>query len=283
MSSRLNEELSRYSALCEERMHDILDVVDTSEINRESMSYSLFAGGKRLRPALCLASCEMLGGRAEDAVSAACALEMIHTYALIHDDLPCMDNDDFRRGKPSNHVAFGEANALLAGDGLLTLAFLVLSGCGCAGAVQEIAKGAFDMVTGQSYDLTESENPEMLETIHTYKTGAMIRASVLAGAACAMADEAEREALARFASAYGLLFQITDDILDVKGSREKLGKSIGKDAEEHKLTYVTHFGLAQAEEMARRTADEARAALDGFTGKASFFLDLIDFTLDRDH
>ncbi len=235
----LSERLTQYSVLTEEKLGELLTVSERAPILQESMAYSVFSGGKRIRPALCMAACELCGGTPEDALLAACALEMIHTYSLIHDDLPAMDNDDMRRGKPSNHKAFGEANAILAGDGLLSLAFHALSLCSHRDALEPISKGAFEMVMGQSLDVNSGGDETLLRQLQDYKTGALFRAAVSSGAACTGATREQREALVRFADAYGMLFQITDDILDLEGEAAVLGKSVGKDAEEGKTTFVT--------------------------------------------
>lgn len=263
----------------------------------EAMAYSLQSGGKRLRPCLALAACEMLKGRAEDALPAACALEMIHTYSLIHDDLPAMDDDDYRRGRPSNHKVFGEGMAILAGDGLLSYAFEVMlealarhgNDPGYLEAIRAVAAGAgvAGMVAGQTVDL-ESEgeavmSAERLQYIHQRKTGAMIRAALLAGAHIAHGEERQLAALGEFGSLYGLLFQITDDVLDVEGSFEGMGKTLGKDQAAHKLTYVNLYGLQAAKEMAADTARRAKEALAIFGHSAEYFLELTDSTLSRDH
>ena len=243
---------------------------------RRAMRYSLEAGGKRLRPVLLLAVCELLGGDTDKAMPIACGLEMIHTYSLIHDDLPCMDDDDMRRGRPSNHIVFGEAMAVLAGDGLLSFAFeTMLNGCmrikgdntGYLKAVNEVAyrAGARGMVTGQAADIefegSAEQTEEMLHYIHTHKTADMLCAAVLAGAYVAEADGETVEMLAEYAEKLGLLFQITDDILDLRGDPAVVGKTLGKDAEAHKLTYATLYGLEGALDAAGKAAAEAKAAV----------------------
>lgn len=277
----MHEQLAIYTSMTDDMLHELLKGVDMSKILRDSMSYSVFAGGKRLRPALCMAGCELVGGEAEDAVLPACALEMIHAYSLIHDDLPALDNDDMRRGKPSNHIAFGEANAVIAGDGLQAMAFLVLARLEKPLVTQAVAQGAFDMVVGQSYDLTASDNDEMLNVIHRLKTGALIKASLLSGAYCASPSQRELAALTAYAEQFGLLFQITDDILDVTGDAALLGKSIGKDESEHKLTFVTRYGLEGAKTRAREIAEKAHEAMLPFGERAWFFDALTDHTLNR--
>lgn len=277
----LSERLTQYSEWTEQTLGELLAQSDRAPILQESMAYSVFSGGKRIRPALCMAACELCGGKEQDALYAACALEMIHTYSLIHDDLPAMDNDDMRRGKPSNHKAFGEANAILAGDGLLSLAFYALSLCGHADALTAVSKGAFEMVMGQSLDVNSGGDESLLRQLQEYKTGALFRAAVLAGAACAHANSEQREALVRFADAYGMLFQITDDILDVEGEASVLGKSVGKDAQDGKTTFVSVYGLERSKEYAKAYAREARDAVLQVGEDAAFFIELIGYTLTR--
>ena len=177
-----DERMVYYTAMTDSMLDVLLSQAEAPPVLYQSMAYSLLDGGKRLRPVLCLAVCELLGGAAADAVKAACAMEMIHTYSLIHDDLPAMDNDDMRRGKPSSHRAFGEGNAILAGDGLLSLAFYVLSQTGNAKVMQCVSRGALDMVSGQSLDINGTHDAESLFDMHAKKTGALFRAAVLAGA-----------------------------------------------------------------------------------------------------
>ena len=259
----------------------------------EAMFYSLEAGGKRLRPVLMLAACEMLGGDTERALPFACALEMIHTYSLIHDDLPCMDDDDMRRGRPSNHKVFGEAMAVLAGDGLLSLAFELITeavrvspDAGCLGAACEIAKraGAGGMVTGQAADLENEKAAEKTEEallfIHEHKTADMLAAAVMAGAYIAEASDETLDRLRSYSEDMGLLFQITDDILDLLGDEELVGKTLGKDEAAGKLTFPALYGLdgakKAAEESARR-AKEAAAPIDN----GGFLTAVIDNMLVR--
>lgn len=277
----LNNRLAAYAKITDQKLGELLADPTIPALLRESMAYSVFSGGKRLRPALCMAACEFCGGTAEDALLPACAVELIHTYSLIHDDLPAMDNDDMRRGKPSSHIAFGEANAILAGDGLQALAFAVLAECPAFLAQKHIARGAFEMVMGQSLDCNTEGKASLLDTLQDYKTGALFRAAVGAGAACANACTEEAIALLEFASAYGMLFQITDDILDFEGSTETLGKSVGKDAAAGKVTYVTVYGLTGAKEKASAFAAEAKQAVQKAGGDGTFFLELIDYTLTR--
>lgn len=277
----MRNKLAHYAALTDTELTAIFTKAALPEILDESMRYSVFAGGKRLRPALCMAACELAGGAAEDAVLPACAIEMLHAYSLIHDDLPALDNDDMRRGRPSNHIAFGEANAILAGDALQSLAFVTAAEASDHRVMVAIAQGALDMAAGQSYDLTAGNDETRLLTIHRLKTGALIRAAVLSGAYCASADASLAAALETYAERFGLLFQITDDILDTEGDAAALGKSVGKDAEENKLTFVSLYGLAGAKERAAENASAARAALAQYGERASFFAELADQTLTR--
>ena len=287
-----NELTERYTKLADAQLESLLSGDVPAQL-LEPMRYSVFAGGKRLRPCLLLNACELCGGDAQSAVTLAAGIELIHTYSLIHDDLPCMDDDDYRRGRPSCHKRFGESFALLAGDGLLSLAFeamlnmAVERGAGYTMAVREIARGAgvYGMVAGQADDLYFedhfSDGYQTLKRIHERKTGALIRASVLAGAYAAGAGADSLRSLCEFADKFGLLFQITDDILDVEGSFEELGKTIGKDANENKLTYVNLFGLDKAKALAQNTAEEAAAALSAFGTDAEYLKALIDYTIKR--
>ena len=277
-------ELARYKGIVEEKLFAIVDGCGAPKDLKSAMRYSLEAGGKRLRPAMTLYVCEILGGDIRRALPFACALEMIHTYSLIHDDLPCMDNDDYRRGMPSNHKVFGEANAVLAGDGLLSLAFDTMLAAIAAQAVSEGA-GVQGMVAGQVADLASEKSGardmDTLRFIHINKTGAMIRASLLAGGCVAGADEEQLKALSDFGYAYGDLFQMTDDILDIEGSFESMGKTLGKDAQEGKLTYISLVGLEEAKKIAGQTAENALAALEIFGEKAWLLRELTNATVNR--
>ena len=253
----------------------------------EAVRYSLFAGGKRLRPALALGAAEVVSGDDEAALPAACALEMIHTYSLIHDDLPAMDDDDLRRGKPALHKVYGDALAILAGDALLTMAFDVLARTNDPQVVQEIAQaaGAAGMVGGQVIDLESEGKPIQFETLrrmHACKTGALIRASVRSGAMLARARPEELDALTRFAEHIGLAFQITDDLLDITGTEQVLGKPIGSAAARKKATYPALVGLNRARELAQKAAEDAIAALAPFGVEADLFRALARFTVERD-
>ncbi len=275
------ERLTVYSELTEEKLGELLYGGERAPVLTKSMAYSVFSGGKRIRPSLCMAACELCGGAAEDALYPACALELIHTYSLIHDDLPSMDNDDMRRGQPSSHIAFGEANAILAGDGLQALAFYALSLCPACDALGYIARGAFEMVMGQSLDVNSGGDNAMLRQLQDYKTGALFRAAVASGAACAGADQNKRDALVRFADAYGMLFQITDDILDFEGDSAQIGKTAGKDEREGKITFVTVYGIEEAREFAQEYAQKAREAVAEAGTETAFFDELIGYTLTR--
>ena len=239
----------------------------------DAMRYAVLDGGKRLRPLLVLAACEALGGDAQAALRAACAVELIHAYSLVHDDMPCMDNDVLRRGKPTVHVQFGQAQALLAGDALQALAFELLTPetDGIPAVMQaELCRllarsaGAAGMAGGQAIDLASvgrSLSQADLREMHQRKTGALLRGSVLMGAACALPDAATRRALSDYGEAIGLAFQVVDDILDVTADTQTLGKTPGKDAQQHKPTYVALMGLAQAQAYAQALLEQAYAAL----------------------
>lgn len=241
----------------------------------DAMAYSLLAGGKRIRPVLLMATAEALGVKGYNYLPVACGLEMIHTYSLIHDDLPCMDDDDYRRGRLTNHKVFGEAMAVLAGDGLLTLAFEVMleqknvDPHVLIETVREMAMcaGNFGMVGGQGLDLEnegKSISAEELRKMHAGKTGALFIAAVRGGAHLAGANEQELLALTKFADLLGLAFQITDDILDVEGTTEDLGKPAGSDEKNHKSTYVSLYGLEAAKALAEKTVAEALECLEMF-------------------
>lgn len=251
----------------------------------DAMRYSVENGGKRIRPVLVLEACSICGGEIDDAVDIACALEMIHTYSLIHDDLPCMDNDDMRRGKPSCHIKYGEEYALLAGDGLLTYAFEVITGSNIGSdkivkAVRCLANnsGFNGMIGGQVVDLRSEGKQisyERLKTMHSLKTGALIRCAAELGCICAGADEEKTAQLVSYADRLGLAFQIVDDILDVIGDEKELGKPVGSDCVSEKTTYVTLFGLDAADTMAKEITAEAKKAINGFENN-DFLMTLAD-------
>ena len=258
----------------------------------EAMRYSLFAGGKRLRPILCLAASEAVGGDLKAAMPAGCALEMIHTYSLIHDDLPAMDDDDLRRGKPTNHKVFGEAIAILAGDGLLTEAFVLLSDYNSLvpeRAVQVIggiaeAASYRGMVGGQVVDILSQNKRAELETVqqmHSRKTAALIAAATESGALAGKGSEAQVAALGRYGRAIGLAFQVADDILDIEGDTELLGKTTGADEARGKVTYPAAVGLERSRQTANEMVNDALAALEGFDDRANPLRSLANYIITR--
>lgn len=262
----------------------------------EAMQYGVLNGGKRLRPFLIYATCEALGGTTEAADAAAVAMEMVHSYSLVHDDLPAMDDDDLRRGKPTCHIAFDEATAILAGDALLTAAFAVLAEAPAQTDAQRLqlirllaqAAGAAGMVAGQNIDLGHVGKPmtlQQLETMHRYKTGALIRASVLMGASCAPAVPAAAtlQALTDYADAVGLAFQVWDDILDVEGDTAVLGKQQGSDLAHNKPTYPALLGLQGAHQKATELIERAQQALLQVPGDTGLLAELARYVISRDH
>ncbi len=288
------EEWARRRALVEEGLLRELREDEAFDARlAESMKYSLMAGGKRLRPILLMAAADAAGGHGDDYLASACALEMIHTYSLIHDDLPAMDNDDYRRGRLTNHKVYGAGLATLAGDALLTLAFEVLlrqkgvSPETLVRVVREIstAAGPEGMVGGQALDL-ESEGKHIdrdtLRRMHMAKTGALFRAAVRSGAILAGADDAKLAALTEYAEAFGLAFQITDDILDVTGDEAAIGKPVGSDERNQKSTYVTLTSLDEAKRLAREAVDRAHQALAPLGEKAAFLDELAEYLITRD-
>lgn len=260
-----------------------------------SMRYSLNGGGKRIRPVLALAAAKATGGEVKNILPAACALELIHTYSLIHDDLPAMDNDDYRRGRLSNHKVFGEGNAILAGDGLLSYAFELIAQPMDEVAperqlrvIREVARaaGPEGMVGGQVADLEAEEkklNLSEVEHIHRLKTGAMLVVSVRLGAILAGGTEEKIEALTRYAQAIGLAFQIKDDILDLEGDTLTLGKPVQSDLRQQKSTYPSLLGLEGAKAELKARTSEAHAALEILAERAAFLHDLADFIAERNH
>lgn len=263
------------------------------ETLHSAIRWSMFAGGKRFRPALLLAAGETFGAPQSELLDTACALEIIHTYSLIHDDLPAMDDDDLRRGRPTCHVRFGEAMAILAGDALQTLAFQAvaedekLSPQIRVRLISEIARASATpagMVAGQAYDLLAESSvasPEELERTHRFKTGALIQASARAGAIIAGTKERELEALTLYSAQLGLLFQITDDLLDVTATAEDLGKTPGKDERAQKVTYPALYGLEAARERAQSAYDEACRALREIAAPAELLQSIALFILER--
>lgn len=252
----------------------------------EAMGYSLANGGKRIRPMLTLEFCRLCGGESEKALPYAIALEMIHTYSLIHDDLPCMDDDDMRRGKPSNHTVYGEANALLAGDGLLTLAFEVLLSAQdepgkliSAGKALACAAGCSGMIAGQVMDLENEGRKAPLDAVKATdrrKTGELIRAAAILGCIAGGGTPEQISAAEEYCENIGLAFQVVDDILDVTGDETELGKPIGSDAENEKSTYVSFLGLEQSKAFADELTEKAKASLGIFGDEAEFLKELAD-------
>jgi geranylgeranyl diphosphate synthase type II len=299
MTTPATESLAQYFTRRSEEVNTWLDCfvpqesVPPKEIHK-AMRYSLFAGGKRLRPVLVLASGEALGAATEDLMPAACAIEMIHTYSLIHDDLPAMDNDDLRRGRPTCHKAFGEAMAILAGDALLTQAFRVLSAdapnrdpAKQIRVIREIATAAGTveaLIGGQVVDM-ESEGQEIdattLEYIHRSKTGALIRTSVMVGGIIAGANDEQLEKLDAYSQRIGLAFQIADDILDVTQTSEQLGKTAGKDVTAAKATYPAVHGLAASEKKAREIVQEAVEIVSTIGGDIHILEAIARFIIER--
>lgn len=283
-----------YRKLIDEHLTDLIpDLPPESSLLSEAMSYSLKVGGKRLRPTLLLAAAEFAGASAEEAMPYALALEYIHTYSLIHDDLPAMDNDDLRRGKPTNHKVYGEAMAILAGDGLLSRAAEIVTSeplryaddplkmKGHIRAASEIMAraGSSGMVAGQTADVT-SENTQasagLVDYIEKHKTADLIIAPVRAGLMIAGAPEDTLDAFTRYAEAIGIAFQVLDDILDFESDAETLGKTPGKDAEEGKCSYVLVHGMDAAKAQLKKLTEAAKDALAGFGKEAVFFTDLAD-------
>lgn len=294
------ETLDSYMARQSERVSEWLDRLSPDAtavpaVLHQAMRHSLLAGGKRLRPVLCIAAGEAFGAAESELLPVACALEMIHTYSLIHDDLPSMDDDDFRRGRPTCHKAFGEATAILAGDALMTLAFRVLAiegvspgrEAGRLRTVAEISAAAGTpggMVAGQVLDLEGERNPvdgPGLDRLHAAKTGALLTVAVVAGARCGNASDAELDTLRRFGAALGLAFQIADDVLDVTGTSEELGKTPGKDLASGKSTYPSLYGLEGSRERARGTIQKAVAELEPLGERVERLRQLACFVIDR--
>jgi geranylgeranyl diphosphate synthase type II len=262
----------------------------------ESMRYSLFAGGKRIRPILCIAGAEAVGGSAHDVLGIACAIELIHSYSLIHDDLPAMDDDDFRRGKLTNHKVFGEAVAVLAGDGLLTLAFNLMARFGSEKVVNKdatlrvidliaSAAGCKGMVGGQVVDIGyegKDPDPAVVEYIHRHKTGALIAASVTSGTILADGTEEEIRSVNRYGQEIGLAFQIADDILNVEGNEDILGKGTGGDRERGKMTYPLVHGVSGSKQIQNQLIDQAIGFLDTFDDRADPLREIARYIIRRD-
>jgi geranylgeranyl diphosphate synthase type II len=295
-------DIQRYLAQKREEVDQFLERVMPSATTppttlHESMRYSVFAGGKRIRPILAIATAEAVGEAPKAILPVACSLELIHTYSLIHDDLPAMDDDDFRRGKPTNHKVYGEAVAILAGDALLTLAFELCSRAELTDGldplrqvqiIRELACGAgtFGMVGGQVLDI-QAENKDIdlatLQNIHKHKTGMLIRAAVRMGAITAGATPGQLESLTRYAEDVGLAFQIADDVLNVTGSREELGKDAKTDAKRGKKTYPVFYGVEGAKRMAEACVQRAIEQLSSFDAKAEPLRELARYITARNH
>lgn len=291
-----HQQMAQYQSSIDRALHACFS--DEQKIPQpllDAMQYSLFAGGKRLRPVLLLASASLLGVAKETAMPYACAVEMIHTYSLIHDDLPAMDNDDMRRGKPTCHKMYGEGMAILAGDGLLHHAFQVMLDditssknllWEKAQAAQILAHGSgnFGMVAGQCMDIVSEGKPitpQDMRFIHEHKTGELIKASLLAGIALGNPTQVQLDAMGLFGQHIGLAFQITDDILDITGNAQKLGKNIHSDEKKDKCTYPQLFGLEKAKIMAQKEVLQAVEALNGFDGQTRFLTELARHIISR--
>lgn len=290
-------ELKKYIETVDARLLELMKIDHAHKTMKEAMQYSLMAGGKRLRPLLNIFANELLGGKLEETLDIACAIEMIHTFSLMHDDLPAVDNDDMRRGKPTSHVVFGEATAILAGDALLNYAFEVMLQNALqhtanleahVRAVSEVARGAgvTGMITGQFGDIEnegkELEIEEVVE-VHRHKTGDMIRAALISGLLLCKPNEAQISALSEYGYKVGLAFQVIDDILDVTGDQEKMGKTLGKDSIADKQTFPALIGLEESRKMAKALTDEGISSLAIFGKKAGKLEELAQMMLERDH
>ena len=289
----LREYLARQQQLVDSELDRLVPPESAApETIHRAMRYSLFAGGKRIRPILCMEAARAIADDPQGAAACACSLELIHTYSLIHDDLPALDNDDYRRGKLTNHKVFGDAMAILAGDALLTLAFQVLAQLPIADdrktlLIAELATASGTvggMIGGQVADLEgegKPPNAELLESIHRAKTGALLRASLRLGAIFAGATAEQYAALSCYGEHVGLAFQIVDDILDVEESSEALGKTAGKDAAQHKITFPAVYGLETSRHMAEQECARAHQVLEPFAGRAARLHELADLIVHR--
>ncbi len=284
------KKLEEYSRIVENEMTKLLKADGIPVQLQQTMAYSVLAGGKRLRPALLMEACKLCGGTESRALPFACAMEFIHTYSLIHDDLPAMDNDDYRRGKLTSHKKFGEAKAILTGDGLLSYAFEILLDACCdpssvaAARMIASAAGVKGMLAGQWVDVDLNGDifeQTTMEYIHLHKTADMITGALLAGAACAGAEKEKLVQLESYGKGIGYTFQIVDDILDIEGSSEELGKKTGSDAANHKTTYVILFGLEGARQKAEEHTAAAIEAVKSFGEEAAFFIALAQYLLKR--
>ncbi len=294
--SNFNRKFDEYRKLIDDSLMNYLDAPDFEEKRvYEAMAYAFTGGGKRIRPLLALEFCRLCGGNVVDALPFACAVEMIHCYSLVHDDLPCMDDDALRRGKPSCHVAFGEAYALLAGDGLLTLAFETMLKKyddsavlpqNAARAALELAKqaGHCGMIGGQTVDIASEGKSISLDTLrlmHSMKTGALISAACKIGCIVAGADEEKIASAENYAKNIGLAFQITDDVLDAIGDTEQLGKTVGSDESKNKTTFVTLLGVEKSLEKADELTQMAKGELKIFGEDSEFLCELADYLAKR--
>ena len=292
----LKEHLKEKKRLVDKFLDDYLPKADVHpNALHEAMRYSLFAGGKRVRPILCIASCEAVGGDIDTVMPVASAIELIHTYSLIHDDLPAMDNDDYRRGRPTNHKMYGEAIAILAGDALLTLAFDLLSDKGLNKRLDSdsllsiikrlsSASGSAGMVGGQAADIQASGkevNLPEVEYIHIHKTGALIRASVCIGAISGYASKDALSALTRYGEAIGLAFQIADDVLDIEGSKDEIGKDVGSDIAKEKVTYPSVIGISESKKLAKGLIDKSIEAISTLGDKAEPLREIARYIVER--
>ncbi len=283
--------LAQYRSRVEQQLQIHLAASEAPERLQQAISYSLFNGGKRIRPILAYATADALGGDSSSVDAAACAVELIHTYSLIHDDLPCMDDDDLRRGKPTTHVAFDEATAILAGDALQAMAFELLSSADHPAdivllMIRELARasGAEGMVAGQMIDLESMGvqiDADTLKTMHLCKTGALIRASVRLAALCCSYSDQQLDQLDRYADSIGLAFQIRDDILDVEGSEEIMGKTQGADSSIDKSTYVSLHGLQGAKDNLQQLHQASISSLQSFGPAADQLRSLADLVVNR--
>jgi geranylgeranyl diphosphate synthase type II len=291
----LKNYIQKKSQVVNDALELLLQNSQQDETINKAMQHSLMAGGKRIRPVLCLAATEAVGGNPTDALTAACAMEMIHTYSLVHDDLPAMDNDELRRGKPTCHVAFDEATAILAGDALLTMAFEILAAVPFENTDQAakwlqiiriiaVAAGSRGMIQGQMLDIAAEGrklNVSELESMHTLKTGALIVASLQCGALLAEADKDQLRFLKTYAGYIGLAFQVADDILNVEGNPEVMGKAVGTDRLNKKNTYPSLLGLDASKQFAQKLIRQALQALETFDNKADPLRAMATYIIER--
>ncbi|OGO78789.1 MAG: farnesyl-diphosphate synthase [Clostridiales bacterium GWB2_37_7] len=290
----LKEYLDKNKKIVETQLESLIEGQAAIPVIYEAMKYSLLAGGKRLRPILAMMACELFDGDIENVLPFACSIEMIHTYSLIHDDLPAMDNDDYRRGKLTNHKVFGEGYAILAGDALLNKAFEIIHDTLIkkpsleyikAAAYLSKASGVHGMIGGQCIDLyyeNKQIDLEVLNSMHDKKTGAMIKAPLVVGSLIAGGSEEDVLRLERYGQLIGLAFQISDDILDVEGSIEKLGKKTGSDINNNKATFVSCYGLEKSKQMAHTIIEEAQSLIEIYGTKGLLLKELSNYLIERD-